>query len=70
MPLHEPSGHRVIQLRKMSREEVVPAGDDLHFCIFSNVRRKSLDHCAQLIGGPNRSNSPDTSSFGLSQRSR
>src|SRR5271170_8088279 len=48
VPFHEPSRHRAIQLRKMSREKVIPAADDFHFCVFSNVRRKLFDHCAQL----------------------
>ena len=69
MPLHEPSGHRAIQLRKMSREKMVPAAERSATLVFS---RTSAGNCStiarSLIGGPNRSNSPDTRSFGLSQR--
>src|SRR6266851_3267645 len=34
----------------MSREEVIAAGNDRHPCIFPDVRRKLLNHLAQLFG--------------------
>src|SRR5580704_19456565 len=45
---HEPSRNRAVQFGQMPREEVVSAGDNDHFCIFPDARRKLLDHRAQL----------------------
>src|SRR5260221_4322941 len=45
----QPSRYRVVQLRKMPREEVIPTGNDRHLSVFLDVRWKLLDHRAQLI---------------------
>ena len=49
MLLQQPFRYGVIQLGKMSREEVIPAANDRHFRVFLDARRKPLDHRAQLI---------------------
>ena len=49
MPSEQPFRYRVVQFGKMSREEVIPAGNDRHLGGFLDLRRKPLDHRAQLI---------------------
>jgi hypothetical protein len=48
MAFYKPCRDRAVQLRKMSREEMIPAGNNLYRCIFPDMRRKLLDHRAKL----------------------
>ncbi len=49
MPLQYPPRNRAVELRKVSRKEVISAFNDGHLCLLAYPRRKLLDHCAQHI---------------------